>query len=103
MSTRKGRYLSLLAFETGYQGKPPVVPANKHHRFRWLLLYLLLTSAAVIVSTTFPFSPWSLLLSGISYKVEEVIDPASDWDDNIWPIRQQTLGIYQRTLLILEY
>lgn len=81
MFTRKGPYSSL----SNSQEKFLVVPwqGNKHRRLRWIIPYLLLTSVAA-------FSPWPLLLSRNSYKVEQSLDPASEWKDDIWPIRQQT-------------
>ena len=89
MSTRKGQYLSLL---NSHHEKLRAFPREgiKYRRLRCILLYLLLSSVAVIISTTLSFSPWSLLPSSILYRVKETFDPASEWDDNIWPIRQQT-------------
>lgn len=86
MGSEKRRYLSFLDSQTNLQDNLRR-EGNKHRRFRGILSCLVLTSAAVIISTTFPFSPWSLFLTGISYRVERL---ASDWDDNIWPIRKQT-------------
>jgi hypothetical protein len=84
MSTRKGQYSSLSNLQTGRQEKFRVIPqqGNKYRLLRWILSCFLLTSAAA-----FSFSPWSLPLS---YRVEESFDPASEWEDDIWPIRQLT-------------
>ncbi|KAF9441331.1 hypothetical protein P691DRAFT_766420 [Macrolepiota fuliginosa MF-IS2] len=65
-------------------------PVTKNRSRLRLLSYLVLLSVAVTLSTVLP-TPWSLvrntLLRPATFKY---VDPASEWHDNIWPIREQT-------------
>src|SRR6266540_5262759 len=67
----------------------------RRQSYRLIISYLILISAAVTLSTIFP-TPLSLLRSSISCQISLKAkttnvhtDPASNWEDNIWPIRQQ--------------
>ncbi|KAF8968323.1 hypothetical protein BDZ97DRAFT_1655335 [Flammula alnicola] len=89
----------------GRQGKTydvqPVLPSptaysrkgsQRQIRFLQLLSYLALFSTAVTLSTVLP-TPWSLLHRGDTSRVAlnfTQSDAASEWKDNIWPIRPQT-------------
>jgi hypothetical protein len=87
MSPRNG-----LLHPKSQQGKLRVVPpeGNKYRQLlSRMLTYLLLTLAAVIISST-AFTPWPPSLSRISYRAEETFASPSEWYDNIWPIRPQT-------------
>ncbi|KDR81896.1 hypothetical protein GALMADRAFT_60409 [Galerina marginata CBS 339.88] len=61
-------------------------------RIRQLLAYLALFSVAATLSTILP-TPWSILrlhdASKVALKVTGA-DPASEWKDNVWPLRPQT-------------
>jgi hypothetical protein len=64
-------------------------PSRRSKGFR-IRAYLALLSAAAILSTIIP-APWTLFREQDSRKVtSQRADPASGWQDNIWPIREQT-------------
>ncbi|KAF8061652.1 hypothetical protein FPV67DRAFT_1673271 [Lyophyllum atratum] len=68
-------------------------PSRKSTTFLRVFKYLALCSAAVTLSSILP-TPWSFLhhqtpISQVSLKTTSS-DPASEWKDNIWPLRQQT-------------
>lgn len=64
-------------------------PRKNRSRLR-LVSYLALVSVAVTLSTVFP-TPWSLVRNTLTRPVSfKQADPASEWQDNIWPIREQT-------------
>lgn len=68
------------------------IPMSMHQpsRFRRLVNVVLLASLAVAFSTLLP-SPWSILSNrNISENQQSLNDPASQWKDDIWPIRPQT-------------
>lgn len=68
-----------------------VKPPRKKYSFPRLLSYLALLSVAATLSTVLP-TPWSLIHSPPPQPVglKRLADPASEWQDNIWPIREQT-------------
>ncbi|EKM83071.1 hypothetical protein AGABI1DRAFT_118462 [Agaricus bisporus var. burnettii JB137-S8] len=57
-------------------------------RFRYLS-YLALLSAAVTLTNILP-TPWSLVRNTVVRPLTVEDDPASEWEDNIWPLREQT-------------
>ncbi|KAF8162835.1 hypothetical protein B0H34DRAFT_794607 [Crassisporium funariophilum] len=57
-----------------------------------LLSYVVLFSVAITLSTVLP-TPWSILRLNDASKVALNLtqaDPASEWKDNVWPLRPQT-------------
>ncbi|KAG5651504.1 hypothetical protein H0H81_008398 [Sphagnurus paluster] len=56
-----------------------------------VLKYLALCSAAITLSSILP-TPWSLnhVQTPVSRVKVGPADPASEWEDNIWPLREQT-------------
>lgn len=72
---------------------PPVAPGVRARpKFRQLFAYIALFSVAATLSTILPTS-WSLYHATSSLKDAFNIgstDPATEWKDNIWPLRQQT-------------
>ena len=52
------------------------------------LTYLLLFSAAATLSTLLP-TPWSFRDASYTLKAS-LQDPASEWKDNVWPLRPPT-------------
>ena len=71
-----------MAFRTLEKGLPPAT-VTRRQNYPLVIAYLILLSVAVTLFST----PWSLLRSGISRRV--LLKASSDWQDNIWPIRQQ--------------
>ena len=74
---------------------PPntVVKIEKRRlRIHRVLSYLALFSTAVTLSTILP-TPWSFLsteTSRVALRKKVAADPASEWQDNVWPLRPQT-------------
>ncbi|GLB35482.1 putative amidohydrolase family protein [Lyophyllum shimeji] len=68
-------------------------PSRKSTTFLRIFKYLALCSAAVTLSSVLP-TPWSFLrlqatVSKVQLKATST-DPAAEWEDNVWPLRQQT-------------
>lgn len=60
--------------------------------FRSTTFTLILCSVALILSVSLP-TPWSLLRTGTLTEIPlqtTSIDPASEWKDDVWPLRPQT-------------
>lgn len=68
-----------------------IKPARTRNESRLRFLsYLVLISVAATLSTVLP-TPWSLVRNTVLRPVTvKQADPASEWQDNIWPIREQT-------------
>lgn len=64
------------------------VGARNQTRFRYLAC-LALISVAVTLPTILP-TPWSLVRNTVVRPLTVAQDPASQWKDDIWPIREQT-------------
>ncbi|RDB24015.1 hypothetical protein Hypma_008641 [Hypsizygus marmoreus] len=76
---------------TTASGRRP--PSPKSVTFIRIFKYLALCSTALTLSTVLP-TPWSILrlqpqVSRVQLRTTSV-DPASEWQDNIWPLRPQT-------------
>ncbi|KAG6873372.1 hypothetical protein C0995_016481 [Termitomyces sp. Mi166 len=66
--------------------------SRKSTAFIRIFKYLALCSAAITLSSILP-TPWSALTQNQVSKVPLRVtsaDPASEWRDNVWPLRQQT-------------
>ncbi|KAG6907448.1 hypothetical protein DXG01_008832, partial [Tephrocybe rancida] len=83
-----------IAAELPYTTVTTQHPASRRPpTFIRIFKYLVLCSAAVTLSNILPTS-WSALrihsrVSEVSFKAT-FSDPASEWEDNVWPLREQT-------------
>ncbi|TFK34840.1 hypothetical protein BDQ12DRAFT_688936 [Crucibulum laeve] len=66
--------------------------SSKRQQLQRAVSYLALFTVAVILSSILP-TPWSLWRvnssSNVAFSIAQA-DPASEWNDNVWPLRSQT-------------
>ncbi|KAF9555565.1 hypothetical protein CPC08DRAFT_820988 [Agrocybe pediades] len=71
---------------------PTTTRSRTRTSLRRLLAYIALVSAAATLSTILP-TPWSVCRApnaSVAHTTTKQTDPASEWKDNIWPLRPPT-------------